>query len=256
MSVLILTFVTILASTVALWPLSLLLRDCSIIDIFWSFGFLIIALVAMQAAQADGARTLMVVGLVALWAFRLGVHIFLRWRKKGEDYRYAAMRAKHGARWWWWSFFQVFMLQALLLWTISLPVQAAILAPDSTHGLTDALGAMLVLCGIALEAVADIQLTHFRANPANAGRVMDRGVWRWSRHPNYFADALMWWGFYIIALGIGGWWTIIGPIVMTVLLLKVSGVSLMEDGIDERRPAYADYKRRVSAFVPMPPRRG
>ena len=234
-----------------LWLLSLRLKDVSIIDIFWGPG---IALMAWTAASTPiQPRGWLALALVSLWGLRLGLHIFLR--HKGEDHRYGAMRAKFGARWWWWCLFQVFWLQALLLWIVSWPLQAAVAALGPLN-IIDAAGAALAAAGLLIEGFADYQLTRFRADPANAGRVMDRGLWSWSRHPNYFGDALMWWGFFLLGFaGSHAWWLLVSPVAMTILLLRVSGVSLMEETIAERRPAYADYVRRTSAFVPLPPRR-
>ena len=239
----------VLGAGVLLWLLSLRLKDASIVDVFWAPGF-----AAVAWAMADtGPRAWLVLTLVTIWALRLGLHIYLRHR--GEDPRYAALRAKAGARWWWQSLFQVFLLQAALIWIISAPLQVAVSAA-APLSLFDAAGGAITACGLIVEALADLQLTRFRAEPANAGKVMDRGLWAWSRHPNYFGDALMWWGFFLIGVGASGqWWLIVSPVLMTVLLLRVSGVSLLEETIAERRPAYADYIRRTSAFVPWPPKR-
>ena len=188
-----------------------------------------------------------------LWAVRLAAHIWARHR--GEDHRYAAMRQKFGARWWWWSLVQVFLLQAILIWFIPAPLVAAMLS--SRTGLTALgyLGVGLAAAGLLFEAIADVQLAGFRAVAANRGKVMDRGLWGWSRHPNYFGEAVMWWGFFLIGFSAAHqWWLVLSPLLVTFLLLQVSGVTLMEDKIDDRRPGYAAYKRRVSAFVPMPPR--
>jgi steroid 5-alpha reductase family enzyme len=192
---------------------------------------------------------LLALGLVNLWALRLGGHIFRRHAKLGEDYRYARMRAKFGAQWWWWSLFQVFLLQGILIWLVALPF---ITRPaPARFGIPEMAGLLLAAAGLLLEGVADAQLTRFRADPANKHRVLDWGVWAWSRHPNYFGDTLMWWGYFLTVLGSGGsWWLIESPLIMTVLLLKVSGVSLLEDTIVERRPDYMDYIRRTSTFIP------
>jgi len=246
-----LIMVLILALATALWLVSLRLRDSSIVDIAWAPGFAVVSWCAAGAAHTVGVRGWLVLILVNAWAVRLALHIYAR--HHGEDHRYTAMRTKHGARWWWWSLFQVFWLQALLCWLISWPLQLAV-----THAaplnLVDASGFTIATAGFLYEAVADWQLMRFRADPANSGKVMDRGLWRWSRHPNYFGDALMWWGYFLIGLAASGaWWSIFAPIAMTILLLRVSGLALLEETIAERRPAYADYIRRTSAFVPLPP---
>lgn len=238
----------VLGAGVLLWLLSLRLRDASIVDVFWAPGF-----AAAAWATADtGPRAWLVLTLVTIWALRLGLHIYLRHR--GEDPRYAALRAKAGARWWWQSLFQVFLLQSALIWIISAPLQIAVGAATPLS-LFDYAGGAIAAIGLCIEAVADRQLTRFCAEPANAGKVMDRGLWAWSRHPNYFGDALMWWGFFVIGVAASPlWWLIVSPVLMTVLLLRVSGVSLLEETIAERRPAYADYIRRTSAFIPWPPK--
>jgi steroid 5-alpha reductase family enzyme len=191
---------------------------------------------------------------VNLWAIRLAAHLFAR--HDGEDHRYAAMRRQYGARWWWWSLVQVFLLQAILIWFIAAPLVAAVLSGRGTIEPLDYLGIGVAASALIYEALADFQLARFRADPANRGKVLDRGLWRWSRHPNYFGEVMMWWGFFLIGYSAShAWWLALSPLVVTFLLLKVSGVSLMEEKIEDRRPAYADYKRRVSAFIPLPPKR-
>lgn len=244
-----LILVLICTCGVALWLVSLALKDASIVDIFWAPGFALVAWVAAQPTP----RAIVVLTLVTLWALRLGLHILLRHR--GEDRRYDAMRAKHRSGWWWRSLFQVFLLQAALIWIISAPLQFAA-GGTAPLGAFDYAGTAIATAGLLIEAVADWQLTRFRGDAANRGKVMDRGLWAWSRHPNYFGDALMWWGFFLIGFAAAPhWWLVLSPVAMTILLLRVSGVSLLEETIVERRPAYADYIRRTSAFVPLPPRR-
>jgi steroid 5-alpha reductase family enzyme len=209
--------------------------------------------IAAILAQASGPRVSAVLFLVNLWAVRLAAHIFAR--HDGEDHRYAAMRHQYGAPWWWWSLVQVFLLQAILIWFIAAPLVAAVLSGRGTIGPMDYLGVGIAALALITEALADFQLARFRADPANKGKVMDRGLWGWSRHPNYFGEAMLWWGFFLVGFSAShAWWLALSPLVVTFLLLKVSGVSLMEDKIEDRRPAYAAYKRRVSAFVPWPPK--
>ena len=253
----------LLASAVAtagalllLWLLSLRLRDASIVDIFWGLGFAQIAVVA--AALGDGYpwRKLLLALLTVVWGVRLGLYLLWRNAGHGEDYRYQAMRRAYGARFPLVSLATVFGLQGVLMWIVSLPVQAGQLAAQPDHlTLLDGLGLGLWAIGIACEAVGDWQLAAFKADPGNAGRVMDRGLWRYTRHPNYFGDACVWWGLWLIAAAGGAWWTVVGPLLMTTLLLKVSGVAMLERTIVKRRPEYADYIARTSAFVPWFPRR-
>jgi steroid 5-alpha reductase family enzyme len=238
----------------ALWLLSLILKDVSIVDIFWAPGFLFVALAAGWD-RIGSERGALVTGLVALWAIRLGGYLWGRWRRKGhEDPRYTAMRRASPA-FAYTSLVRVFWLQGALIWIISWPLQASIRSLPGDVGPLDYLGAAMALAGILIEAIADAQLTRFLADPPNQGKVMDRGVWSWSRHPNYFGNALMWWGYYVIAVSAGAWWTIFAPVIMTFFLLRVSGVSLLERTIARRRPEYEDYMRRTSAFVPLPPKR-
>ena len=255
MSYPVLTLVLALGMMTALWPASLLLEDVSIIDILWAPAFAVLALAYIAIDPPGNARPWIAFALVSVWALRLGTHILFRWLDLGhEDYRYAAIRNRHGAGFPFTSLFWIFWLQALLLWIISWPLQAALSAATSLN-IWDGLGAAMAGAGILIEAAADRQLTQFRADPANRGQVLDKGLWAWSRHPNYFGDFLLWWGIFVLGLAAGGpWWTIFGPAVMSALLLHYSGAGLMEDTIADRRPGYADYVRRTSLFVPWPPK--
>jgi steroid 5-alpha reductase family enzyme len=239
----------------ALWPLSVRLRDVSIVDILWAPAFAVLAWSYVFAAPPIGIRAWIALALVSVWALRLGSHIWARWRRLGhEDYRYAEIRRRNGANFPLTSLVWIFWLQALLLWVISWPLQAALSGAGALNALDLAATAMIAT-GILFEAVADTQLTRFRADPDNRGRVLDSGVWAWSRHPNYFGDFLIWWGFFVLGIAASGpWWTILGPIAMSALLIHYSGAGLMEDTIKHRRPGYADYVRRTSIFVPWPPR--
>jgi steroid 5-alpha reductase family enzyme len=228
-------------------------RDASLVDRIWGLGFVVAAWsVWLIAAERGGTRDGLLLALVTIWGLRLSAHITWRNWGHGEDPRYAAWRAQNGARWWWRSLVTVFLLQGVLILVIALPLMVAIPTVGAAWGRV--FGTTLWLIGFAFEAGGDWQLARFRANPANRGTVLDTGFWRYSRHPNYFGDALQWWGFWCFAVGAGGWWTIISPIVMTGLLLKVSGVTLLESTLVETKPAYRDYIRRTSAFVPWPPR--
>jgi steroid 5-alpha reductase family enzyme len=193
--------------------------------------------------------------LVTIWGLRLTTHILTRNWGKGEDFRYRKWRAENGSRWWWKSYFQVFLLQGLLLWVISAPLLVAQYsgAPDRLT-VIDAVGVVLWAVGFFFESVGDMQLARFRADPGNKGKVLDTGVWRYTRHPNYFGDSAQWWGFWLIGASVGGWWTVFSPILMTLLLLRVSGVALLEKTL-ETRPGYKEYIEGTSAFVPWFPKR-
>lgn len=242
----------LMTATTALWLVSLGIKDCSIADIAWAPAFALVAWATVAIAGHTGLRGWLVLALVSLWGLRLGLHILAR--HHGEDYRYAAMRRKFGPIWWWRSLLQVFVLQALLVWIISWPLQAAV-GSATPLGVLDYAGAAIAVTGLLTEAIADWQLTQFRADPANKGMVMDRGIWSWSRHPNYFGDALMWWGYFLIGFAaLPAWWLLLSPVAMTVLLLRVSGVTMLEETIVKRRPGYAEYIARTSVFVPWPPK--
>jgi steroid 5-alpha reductase family enzyme len=239
------------------WVLSLARRDASVVDTFWGPGFLVLAVVYALVTPGWGARKALVLALVALWAARLAVHIFTRNRGRGEDYRYRAWREQDPANFWWKSYFKVFMLQAGLLWLIAAPILFAQRTPAPAH-LTgwDVIGALVWLAGMFWEAVGDWQLARFKQDPANQGQVMRTGLWAYTRHPNSFGEATLWWGVYLIAAGTpGGWLAVYGPVVITFMLLRVSGVALLEKALVERRAGYAEYIQSTSAFVPWVPRK-
>jgi steroid 5-alpha reductase family enzyme len=194
--------------------------------------------------------------LTTLWGLRL--FAYLTWRNwgKGEDPRYGAWRQASGERFWVVSLFKVFWLQALFLWVISMVVQMPqVSAEPARFTAWDAAGAFLWAVGFIFETVADAQLARFKADPGNKGRVMDRGLWRFSRHPNYFGESLIWWGLFLIALAVpGGGLTLVSPFIITLVLLKMTGVALTERTIVETRPAYRDYQRRTSTFIPWIPK--
>ena len=252
-----------LALAALTWLASLPLRDASLADRVWP---LLIAAPALLYAGLLPAPALppapggWMLALLLLWALRLAAYITWRNRGHGEDRRYAAMRAQHGAAFAARSLVTVFGLQAVLAWLVSAPLLAALAAVRGAPalGLLGVAGACLTLGGTLLEAVADRQLARHRADPSRRGTVLDRGLWRFSRHPNYFGEACVWWGLWLMALDAGGTaaaWSVLSPALMTFLLLRVSGVRLLEADLAARRPAYRDYVARTSAFVPWPPRR-
>jgi steroid 5-alpha reductase family enzyme len=240
-----------------LWLLSLALRDSSIVDIFWGAGFVVLAWVTALRSPSPGPRTWVLLALVSLWGVRLAVHIFRRNRGRGEDYRYRAWREQAGARWWWWSYFKVFLLQGTIMMTVATPLVAALSATEVRPlGWIDAAGLLAWLIGFVFEALGDRQLARFKANAANRGRVLRTGVWRYTRHPNYFGDSAVWWGHYLVAAAAGAWWTVFSPALMTFLLVRVSGVAMLETSLRATKPEYADYEASTSAFFPWPPRDG
>jgi steroid 5-alpha reductase family enzyme len=245
----------IAALAVLTWLVSLARRDVSVVDSLWSIFITTGGVVYAATLPWANARPALMLALAAAWALRLAVYITWRNHGHGEDRRYQQIRARNQPNFEFKSLYLIFLLQAVLAWIVSAPFLAGISGTKPINAL-DVVGAALAAFGIVFEAVGDQQMARFKADPANRGQVMDRGLWRYTRHPNYFGECCTWWGLYLIALaaGGGGWWSIVSPLLMTVLLLKVSGVSLLEADIGERRPAYRDYIARTSAFVPGWPR--
>ena len=239
-----------------LWLLSLRLGNAAIVDIFWGCGFVLLAWMYFGLGAGYLPRQLLVAALVTIWGARLSTHIWQRNRSRPEDFRYRAWRLQWAANFAWRSLLQVFMLQGALMWLISAPLLLAqtAIAPAAL-GPLDGLGTLLWLAGFIFEAGGDWQLERFKANPDNAGRIMDSGLWRYTRHPNYFGDALLWWGLYLpAAASPAGIWAIGSPLLMTVLLIRVSGVTLLEKSLGQR-PEYRDYIARTPAFFPWRPKR-
>ena len=251
--------INLLATSLAfsvLWAISLFRRDASIVDMFWGLGFVLLAWLSFGLGSSPSPRALLLAVLVTIWGGRLSS--YLTWRNWGkpEDYRYVAMRERHGRRFPLVSLLTVFGLQGTLMWIVSLPIQVGIVKAEAMQ-LPVAIGTVLYLVGLLFESLGDYQLACFKANPANRGRVMNQGLWRYTRHPNYFGDFLVWWGFYLLAAEPGTWWwTIIGPLLMSILLIRVSGVRLLEDSLRTRVTGYAEYIRDTSAFFPLPPKQG
>ena len=245
---------SLLLAAAFFWLISLVRNDVSIVDSLWSLMFLLVALVYASMDGNSGPRELLILVLVAVWALRLSVYI--TWRNHGqpEDYRYQEIRANNEPGFRYKSFYIVFALQAVLAWVISLPLAGAI-SGQTAIGFLDYAGCILIVVGVFFEAVGDMQLSRFRRDPDNAGKVLDKGLWRYTRHPNYFGNFTLWWGFYLVALSAGAWWSVISPLLMTFLLLKVSGVALLEKDISGRRPQYQQYIRRTNAFFPGMPRK-
>ena len=243
----------VLVLAVATWGVSLAKGDVSIVDSLWSVLISTAACAYVAAYSQPGARTPWVLALLAVWALRLCVYITARNWGEPEDHRYQEIRKRNQPNFGFKSLYLIFLLQGTLAWIVALPLMAAV---GSTRPLAalDIAGIALVLFGTAFEAVGDWQLAAFKRAAGNHGKVMDRGLWRYTRHPNYFGEFCAWWGFYLIALGAGGWWSILSPAFMTFTLLKVSGVALLEKSLTERRPAYRDYIARTNAFFPGPPR--
>jgi len=247
--------VGILVIMSVLWILSLILKDSSIVDIFWGLGFVIAVWAAFLLVSSSGARDWLIAALVSIWGIRLTIHVGARNIGKGEDFRYTKMREKRSGHWWWQSLFIVFIFQGILMWVIASPLTAIQLpSVDDSLGFLDYLGVIVWAIGFFFEAVGDYQLSRFKANPDNRGRLLKTGLWRFTRHPNYFGDAAQWWGFYLIALSAGAWWTVVSPLLMTYLLVRVSGVALLERSLKEGKEGYEAYADKTNAFLPWFPK--
>lgn len=247
----------ILGLMTLLWLLSLALKDSSIVDIFWGMGFVITTWVVFLFTP-DGflTRKLLLSTLVTIWGLRLSLYILARNWGKPEDFRYQVWRRESGAAWWWRSLFKVFLLQGLILWIVAAPLLAAQISAQPNRLTWLDFAAMLVWgIGFFFEALGDWQLARFKANSANKGKVLQTGLWRYTRHPNYFGDAAQWWAFYLVSLAAGAWWTIFSPVVMTTLLLRVSGVKLLEKILKKEKPGYREYIETTSEFIPWFPRK-
>jgi steroid 5-alpha reductase family enzyme len=243
---------------VVTWVASLVRRDASLVDRVWGLAFVVLGWTYWLAGGVGTSRATLVLVLLSIWGLRLSG--FITWRNwgHGEDPRYAAMRAKRPDTFPTRSLVSVFLLQAVLAWLISVPLLAATAVSGMQLGWLDLLGVLLWGVGFTFEALGDAQLSRFLADPANRGKVMDRGLWRWTRHPNYFGDTVVWWAFLAFALSVGAWWAAAGTVLMSYLIVKVSGVALTDRRMartGSTREGYDDYVRRTNAFFPGPRRR-
>lgn len=246
--------VMIMVAMTLLWLVSLRLRNAGIVDSVWGLGFVAIAAITTFSARPLDAARLLPLALVSIWGIRLAVHISWRNHGKGEDPRYAEMRSDHGDAFAWRSLWIVFWFQGALMLVISAPLQMALMTPRGSIEPWQWAGVLVWLVGFLFETIGDWQLVRFKADPDNRGEVLDSGLWRYTRHPNYFGDAMVWWGLFAVCLPIGAAaWTAVGPLVMTVMLMRVSGVTLLEKSLKESKPGYAEYVRKTSAFLPLPP---
>lgn len=260
--ILALNFGLAVAGFVALWLIGSAIRDVSFIDSVWALGMGVLALSTwLQAGAAAEPRLLLLLGLTLAWSLRLGLHLLLRWRAHGADRRYVRMMEKAKAeRGWSYAYASlrlVFLLQAPLMWTVALPAQLGLLSGGAPQplGPLSWLGAAVAVTGIVFETVGDAQITRFKADPANAGKVMDRGLWRYTRHPNYFGDIVTWIGLYILALEAPlGPWALPGPLLLIFLLTRFSGGVTYERRLTKTRPGYDDYQARTSPLIPWPPK--
>lgn len=250
-------YVTALGAIIAVaalaWVVSVLIENVSFVDSLWSLFFLLAAIVFAIELETLSARSILVLALVAIWALRLSLHITVRNWGEPEDHRYQTIRANNEPGFVVKSLYIVFGLQGLLAWIIAAPLLPA-MAAGAELGVLDYVAAALWLFGFFFEAVGDYQLSRFKADPESSGRVLNTGLWRYTRHPNYFGEFCIWWAFWLFAVSAGAWWTVFSPVLMSFLLLRVSGVAMLEKTIKERRPKYAEYVRSTNAFFPGPVR--
>jgi len=240
-----------------LWLISVFIKNVSIVDIFWGLGFLFINLYYFLASDEFYTRKIILLVLVTLWALRLS--IYLAWRNigKGEDYRYQEFRKKYGEeRYWWVSFFQVFLLQGILIVLVSLPLLATNFETQNDYlNLFDYLAILFWVIGFIFESAGDYQLSKFKMNPNNKGKVLNTGLWKYTRHPNYFGDTMVWWAYAIFSIASQNYWSFIGSIIMTLLIVKVSGVALLEKSLKDKKLEYLEYIRKTNSFFPWFPKK-
>jgi steroid 5-alpha reductase family enzyme len=239
-----------------LWIVSIIVKNVSIVDLFWGLGFVLTA--GFYFLKTDGfeTRKIIILALVSIWGLRLS--FYLAWRNigEGEDFRYREFRRKYGEKYWWVSFFQTFLLQGVLMSIISLPLLGAqYYGLHVRLGIIDYIGIVLWVTGLFFESVGDLQLAKFKSDPLNKGKVMNRGLWRYTRHPNYFGDSAVWWGFGLICIATGSYFPFIGSVIMTILIIKISGVGLLEKSLKEKKPQYKTYIEKTSAFIPWFPKK-
>lgn len=250
-------FLVIMLMMTTLWVISIFLKNASIVDLFWGFGFVVTTIFYFFKTDGFETRKILLLILVAIWGLRLS--IYLAWRNigKGEDFRYAQFRKNYGEhRYWWISFFQTFLLQGMLMWLISAPLLGAqYYFINNELSILDFIGITIWLIGISFEAGGDFQLAKFKANIENKGKVLNTGFWRYTRHPNYFGDSAVWWGYGLICLAAGSYLPVLGSILMTALIIKVSGVVFLEKSLKETKPQYMEYIEKTSAFIPWFPKR-
>ncbi len=256
MNIYLLSIILILVYMTTVFLFALWLEDNSIVDVAYGIAFVLVGWSGLLILGSGHARQWLSVILITVWGVRLALHIFLRKRGEGEDFRYRHWREEWGKTFVWRSFLQIFMLQGSVIFLVALPILLVINAPGGPLGALDLVGVMVWLFGFGFEAVGDWQLLRFKANPENRGRIIQNGLWRYTRHPNYFGEAVLWWGLFFIAINVQhGVWAIISPVLIAFLLLKVSGIPMLETKY-ENHPDFIVYKSRTNAFFPWFPKTG
>ena len=247
----------ILVLVTLLWIWSVFIKNVSIVDLFWGFGFVVVNAFYVFISGELNTRKILILILVSLWGLRLA--IYLAWRNigKGEDFRYQEFRRNYGPeRYWWFSFFQTFLLQGALIMIVSLPLLGINSSTSSGDlNVLDYIGIVVWIIGFSFEAGGDFQLARFKKDPANKGKVLNTGFWKYTRHPNYFGDSAVWWSYAIFSMAAGSYWQIIGSVVMTLLIIKVSGVALLEKTLKNTKPQYREYVQKTSSFFPWFPKK-
>jgi len=247
----------ILVLVTLLWIWSVIIKNVSIVDIFWGFGFVVVNAFYVFMSGELNTRKILILALVSIWGLRLTIYLASRNIGKGEDFRYQEFRRNYGPkRYWWFSFFQVFLLQGALIMIVSLPL-LGINTSDSSGELKllDYIGIIVWLIGFIFEAGGDFQLARFKRNIANKGKVLNTGFWKYTRHPNYFGDSAVWWSYAIFSIAAGSYWQILGSIIMTLLIIKISGVALLEKTLNNTKPQYIEYIQKTSSFFPWFPKK-
>jgi steroid 5-alpha reductase family enzyme len=250
-------FPVIMILMTSVWIVSVFIKNASIVDPFWGLGFVLAAFYYYFQTDGFATRQLIVLVLTTLWGLRLSIFLFWRNAGKGEDYRYQNFRQNYGPeRYWWFSFFQVFLLQGFLMWLVSAPLLGAMyFAPSGNLTIIDILAMAFWLIGFVFEAGGDFQLARFKANPKNKGKVLQSGFWKYTRHPNYFGDSAVWWAFALFSIAAGCYLPVLGSVMMTFLIIKISGVAMLEKSLKDKKPAYQEYVRKTSAFIPWFPKK-
>ena len=249
-----LALVVILSMMTLLWLVSIWIKNVSIVDLFWGFGFVMASAVYFMNTEGLETRKILLMTMISIWGLRLSIYLTWRNYDKGEDFRYRKFRQDYGEhRYWWISFFQTFLLQGILMWLISAPLLGAQFYSSHPLGILDFAGVAIWSLGFIFESGGDIKLARFKANPANKGKVLNTGFWHYTRHPNYFGDTAVWFGYGLLCLSAGSYIPILGSVLMTAMIIKVSGVALLEKTLKETKPEYREYIEKTSAFIPWFP---
>ena len=247
----------ILILVTLLWIWSVFIKNVSIVDIFWGLGFVVVNTFYVFMSGELNARKIVILTLVCIWGFRLAIYLAIRNIGKGEDFRYQEFRQNYGPkRYWWFSYFQTFLLQGILIMIISLPLLG--INYNNSNGnleILDYLGIIIWIIGFTFETVGDFQLSNFKRDSKNKGKILHTGLWKYTRHPNYFGDSAVWWAYGIFSIAAGSYWQAIGAVIMTLLILKISGVSLLEKTLKETKPQYKEYIQKTSSFIPWFPKK-